>query len=808
MYEFENNDKWNDFWIKNKTFAFDRKNKTKPMFVIDTPPPNTSGGLHMGHVYWVCYVDFLARYKHMKGFNVFYPQGWDTQGFPTEIQVEKRYGKDLPRAEFYEKCKEFATEDIKILKDGMRRLGASFDESLEYITMSDSYRAKIQLSLILMYEKSLVYRAKHPVEWCPHCKSSVAREELDDIELKTTLNTVEFDIVNGNKSIEIATTRPELMHACVAIAVNPEDKRYKEFIGKSAIVPIFNSIVPIIEDEQIDMEFGTGAEMICTFGDKTDVIMYYKHKLDIKEALDEDGRLINAGEYTGLDTTTAKEKILSKLAEMKKLKSSKSMTHTVRVHHHCGTPIELLSEYQWFIKTKENVEKIREVAESINWIPRNEIQRLYDWINYIDWDWNISRKRVFGTPIPFWYCQDCGNIIPAKKEDLPLDPTSREPPVKKCPKCGSENIIGESDTCDVWVDSSITPLIISGWPDDKKLMARAFPADIRMQGKDIIRTWAFYTIFRTSILGENKPFENLLINGMILGPDGREMHKSLGNAISIESLLDKYPIDAIRLWVALSGTVNMDKVFSYKDIDFATKFLIKLWNSVNIVKMAQKDIKIKEPPHESFGVFDIWIMNRLNSIIKEVNKGYESFAVNEAMLKAVNFYWHEFCDYYLEEIKYRINSDNEKSKEAAAFTSKHVLLSLLKLFAPVIPYISEEIYAMFNEDKKSIFEQPLPEYVEELPGISYAINGVVFKSSLVDVPYEDIGALLNKVIAEVRQAKARNRKSLNLKIKAININIPSEYYISAKYAAPELEKICNAEEVNIEAGEFKVEVVF
>ncbi|MCL5102060.1 MAG: class I tRNA ligase family protein, partial [Candidatus Marsarchaeota archaeon] len=400
-YDPKEEEKWNDYWLNAEMFNFNKDETEKPIFVIDTPPPNTTGSMHMGQAYWVCYIDSIARYKRLKGFNVLYPQGWDTQGFPTEIETEKKFGKDMDRQAFYDKCVEVANSNIEVLRKSMRYIGASFDERYQYKTMDEDYRKKVQLSLLITYRKGMIYRADHPVEWCPYCVSSIAREETEEKERDTKLSHIRFDVEGKNETpIIIATTRPELLHACVAVAVNPSDERYKKLIGKKIKVPIFGREVKLIADESVEKDFGTGAEMVCTFGDKQDVMIYYKHKLELVRSEDQRGMLINAGKYTGMKAKDAREAILKELEAQKLLEKVEVIKQTVKVHDRCGTPVEMISEMQWFIKVKENAETIKEIAAQMKWIPESSEQRLKDWANFIEWDWNISRNRIFGTPIP------------------------------------------------------------------------------------------------------------------------------------------------------------------------------------------------------------------------------------------------------------------------------------------------------------------------------------------------------------------------------------------------------------------------
>lgn len=803
MYDPKSEERWNAYWRSKRMFLFDRDDKERPIYVIDTPPPNPTGGMHMGHASWTVYIDTLARYKRLKGYNVMYPQGWDTQGFPIELEVEKRYGREMPREEFYKRCVELANSNIKEIKSQMIRLGATFDESLEYVTMSDDYRRKVQLSLIENFKGGYVYRGIHPIEWCPRCMSSIAREEVREVESETTLNYIRF-VLKGKKGskeheIEIATTRPEMLHACVALAVGPNDERYTKFLGKSVIVPIFGTEVPVISDESIRSDFGTGAEMVCTFGDKNDISIYYRKKLNHIDAIDEGGRLKNAGKFSGMDAEKAREAVIEELRSEGHLIRSEGISHTVKVHDRCSAKIELISKMQWFIKTKEFASKIKESAASIKWYPESSQQRLIDWVDYIEWDWNISRSRIFGTPIPFWYCVDCNEIIVPKTDMLPVNPAYDKPPNETCPKCGSSNITGEREVCDVWVDSTITPLVISGWPDDKSMYKRAFPTSIRIQGTDIVRTWAFYTIFRTWTLTKQKPFDRIIVNPMILNEQGREMHKSEGTGISPEDLVEKYSIDSVRLWVVAGGGIGRDRPFSYAEMEHMKSFIVKLYNSAIFVKNALDDIKPpKEEPHKSFGIFDLWILNRLNSIIRDVDKDFESLNLYDASSKLINFYWHEFCDYYIENVKYRIREGADVSqgnRHAAAYTLLHVLNTSLTMLSPIIPHVAEEVNSMFKNE--SVFEREFPVYKPVESRSDYVINGLIFKSALPEADNEDAGAFLNIIIGEVRKEKARMRIALNREITRININVPEAYYTVVSIAKKELESICKARDLSI-----------
>ncbi len=798
MYDSNTEIKWDGIWREHKAFLFDEKSD-KPTYIIDTPPPFTNGALHMGQVFWVCYIDTIARYKRMQGYNVLYPQGWDAHGFPTELAVEQKYGKKLGREEFYNKCVEESTANISKMKEGMLRLGASFDERYEYLTISDDYITKVQLSLLQMHDNGFVYRAAHPVEWCVSCATTISREQAEEKESDTYLNYVNFKLKDSDAVMTIATTRPEMLHACVGVAVNSGDERFAKFLGKSVIVPLFDKEVKIFGDETVEKEFGTGAEMVCTFGDKADVTMYYKHKLDMVDAIDENGAIKNAGHFNGLGIKEARKKIVDALADSGALVKKEKIKHTIKIHDRCGTPIELISSLQWFIKIKDKAEKINEIAREIHWFPGFALQRLQDWSNFIEWDWAISRNRVFGTPIPFWHCEKCGEIVAAQKEWLPVDTLKRAPPIKACKKCGGQ-LAGETNTLDGWIDSSITPLVICGWPNKDE--SRSMPSSVRIQGTDIIRTWAFYTIFRTWALTGGKPWESIIAHSMILGTDGKEMHKSLGNGVYPSELLQKYTADAVRLWVSMSGAISKDKVFAYKDMDFAKNFINKLYNSALFVKKALDEAGApKAEPSKSMGIFDMWIMHRFNELVATVEKAYNEYNLYEASNAIINFYWHEFCDFYIENVKYRIYGKEpsmERSRHAAAFTLRYVLENSLKLIAPIIPHAAEEINSMFSNEY--LFKSHFPEHKDDSHEAGYAINGVLFQSDIIDVDFRDTGALLNQIISEVRKAKAKQHLALNYEISSIDVVVPSQYAKAVEHCKKELVNICKIKSVNIKAG--------
>ena len=757
--------KWIEYWTKNEILKFDERDRTRPVYSIDNPPNFTSGVLHMGHVLNYTWIDIVARYKRMRGYNVYLPIGYDCHGLPTELAVERELGVPKEdRERFRKACVELTLRNIEIMNEQFKRIGFCPDWRYFYKTMDDEYKRKVQLSLIMFYEKGLIYYKDFPVHWCTKCKTALAKAELGYITEEGKLYYIKLE-TNLGKPIIIATTRPELLPACVAVLVHPDDDRYLDFIVKEgeakAILPIFNREVPILTDEEVDMEFGTGAVYLCTYGDEADIRWQVKHNLKPVIILDRDGRFNEkAGPYKGMTIKEARRAIVEDLKKIGVLVKEEPYTHQVLAHTErssCKTPIEFIPTRQWFIKVRELTDLIVEKAREMKWYPPYMIQRLIDWANGLDWDWIISRQRIFGTPLPFWVCRKCGEIIPARKEDLPVDPVRDPPPVDKCPKCGSTEIEGVKDVCDCWVDSSITPLHISKWMEDEEFFKLTYPVTLRPQGYEIIRTWAFYTIFRCTILTGEKPFEELLINGMVLGSDGKMMSKSLGNYVSPEEVLEKYSADAIRQWSA-QASLGEDYSFQWKEIEYGQKFLTKLWNAARFIYMHIKDYSPEHSLDEiELTPIDHWILHEANNVIEKATKlmdAYRFIAINDVR----EFLWHVFCDHYLEAVKPRLYTPeqySEKQVKAAKFTLYHVLLTTLKLLAPITPFITEELYHRIYR-----------KYVK-VPSIH--LTSWPDKFDFVDEEKAETGKIVKEIIATVRRVKAANRISLKAEIPLLEI---------------------------------------
>ncbi|AGK60696.1 valyl-tRNA synthetase [Archaeoglobus sulfaticallidus PM70-1] len=743
--------KWLNLWDESM-YYFDW-NSRKPHYIIDTPPPYPTGSFHIGNTLNWCYIDFIARYKRMRGYEVMFPQGWDCHGLPTEVKVEEKHGiskNDVPRDVFRKMCVEFTEGNIKKMRETMKRMGFSIDWSNEYITMYPEYFKKTQISFVRMYDKGLIYRAYHPVIHCPRCQTTIALAEIEYKSGKTMLNYIKFD-----EDVVIATTRPELIPACVALAVHPDDERYKNIVGKEVTVPTTEYKVRVIADEEVDPEFGTGIVMICTFGDRQDVKWWKKHDLELRMILDRDGRLNEkAGRYQGLSIREARQKILEDLEKEGRVLKKEEIDHNVGTCWRCKTPVEIIAEEQWFVRIEHD--RILDGARKIKWIPEHMFSRLVGWVEGMEWDWVISRQRIFATPIPAWYCKKCGEILVAKEEWLPVDPTKDYPKIP-CPSCGSVEFVGEDDVLDTWMDSSITPLAITGWPYEHK----EYPTHLRPQGHDIIRTWAFYTILRSLALADEIPWYEIVINGMVLGEDGRKMSKSLGNIISPEEVIEKYGADALRQWAA-SGSTGSDVIFTWKEVVSASRFQQKFWSILRFSVNHLKGYKPDSKDAEKLRLADRWILSKLNRVIEKAINSMDSYRFDETLKAIRGFAWYDLADDYLEIVKSRLYSGSEEEKVGAKYALYKTISALIRMLAPFTPFLAEECWNIFckatESGNESVHKQSYPEVEEEF----------------IDDDAEERGELMRRIISEIRKLKHDRNMALNAPLKSVMIYTEKE----------------------------------
>jgi len=780
--------KWQKKWEEMGVYRFDWEDTQRPTFSIDTPPPYPSGDFHMGNVLNWTYFDIAARFKRMRGYNVFFPQGWDCHGLPTEVETEEHYGikkTEVPPEKFRKLCETFVNKYIQVMKNAVIRLGCSIDWSTEYKTMDPNYWRKTQLSFIILYKKGFIYRGSHPINWCPRCETAIADAEVEYETREGTLYYVKFKLEKDN-FLTIATTRPELLHACVTVAVHPSDERYQQYIGENVIVPIAERRVKIIAEEMVDPDFGTGVVMICTYGDKADVKSVTKHGLPVIMCINGTGKMNeNAGKYAGMTVEEAKKEIVRDIEKEGLLERREKLRQEVGVCWRCKTPIEILEREQWFMKTRVLVDELEKKALEIKWYPDYMKWRLIDWARSLDWDWVISRQRVFATPIPIWYCGKCGETILAEPEWLPIDPRVENPKINACSKCGSSVFLPERDVLDTWFDSSITCAVHAGWPDREDWL-RLFPADMHPSGADIIRTWAYYLMVRHLALFEEKPYKSCLINGMVLGSDGRKMSKSLGNFVATPDVFSKYGVDATRQWAASGGATGSDIPFRMQDVEFGWRFLIKLWNAARFASLQLRDYASEETA--KLEILDRWLLSKLERMTLKVTEALENCQFNVAMEEIRNFVWHTFCDRYIEAIKHRLYNPEVYGRErkiAAQCTLYTAVYRMIQLLAPISPHITEEIYqVLYAQDKKHksihLSSWPTPD------------------KEKIDEEAERYGNLIIALVGEIQREKAENRMPLNTPIKKLTIyagNRKSSQVLNQ--VKEDILGICKAEDIEI-----------
>ncbi len=764
-------EKWKKYWEKEKIYKFDVKNKKK-LYSVDTDPPTVSGAMHIGHAFHYAQEDFIVRFRRMFGENIFFPFGTDDNGLPTERLVEKINNvksKKMSRADFISLCLKTLKKITPQFILDWKNLGMSCDFDISYSTIDKHSQKLSQKSFIELFKKKEIYEKEFPSLWCPECQTSIAQAELEDKEFPSLFSTIKFSC--DEKDLLIATTRPELLGACVGIFVNPKDKRYNSFIGKKAKVPLFEHEVPIIGDESASIDKGTGAMMVCSYGDKYDVDAIYKHKLIPKIIFDEKGILILKN-YSGLKVKQAREKILEDLKSKNLIKEQKQIVHAVNCHDKCGTPIEFVSTKQWFIKVLDKKKKLIDLGKKIKWYPEYMQKRYINWVQGLEWDWNISRDRHFGIPIPVWKCE-CGEIILPDEKELPIDPIQIK---KKCSKCG-KIAMPEEKVLDTWATSSLTPQIASNLVGNNIKI----PYSLRPQAHDIIRTWAFYTIVK-SYLHENKiPWENVMISGFVrLG--GEKMSKSKGNVIDPQEVMEKFGSDALRFWAA-GSKLGEDLNYQEKDLVAGQRTINKLLNASNFVFMNLKDFDGKKP--KKLEVVDDLFLKELNSLVGDYMKQFEKYNYSFAKLNLENFFWKDFCDNYLEIVKKRVYTGTGDKRKSAQYTLYQSLLILLKLFAPIMPFITEEIY----QEHFKKFEKTKSIHLTEFP-----------KPNSFGV-YSDNLELFFSTLSEVRTEKTKAQKPMNAECM---ITLSPIQYKDIKDMLDDLKNVTNAKDIKEGSG-FEVE---
>ena len=783
--------KYNILWENSKIYKWNgEKDNT---FTIDTPPPTISGKLHIGHIFSYCHTDFIARFQRMLGKDVFYPIGFDDNGLPTERLVEQTYktrAKEVGREKFIEMCHEVIEKSKQEFKELFKSVGISYDWSLEYHTISKETVTLSQMSFIDLYNKGYAYRKMQPILWDPVDKTAIAQAEIEDKVFESSLNTIVFS-AEENEQIKIATTRPELLPACVAVFCHPEDARYTHLIGKTATVAITEEKVPIIADGKVKIDKGTGLVMCCTFGDELDIYWQQKHNLPMKIIVDQDGRINTQdvipphdaeiyNEINGLKVKEARKRVIEILTEKGLLIESTSISHSVKCAERSGAPLEVLPTYQWFIKTLDQKAQILDKVKECNWHPATMRKRMEVWIEGLNWDWCISRQRYFGVPFPVWYSKrkgEEGKIILAEARDLPIDP------LKDLPTGYSEEeVIPDQDVMDTWATSAITPQLSALAVNNELHLPnhrydKIFPADLRSQSHEIIRTWAFYTILKAHYHANSLPWKNIMISGWCLADDKKKMSKSKGNVITPHSILETYGADVVRYWAA-NSRLGVDTVYSENIFRIGKRLVTKLWNASKFVSMFMEK-------HQTVSInsisetMDKWILSKLYKVIDRATNNLLQFEYCEALGAIEEFFWKDFCDNYLELVKKRAygNTASSEANLSAKQSLAYVLNVILRLFAPFLPYITEEIYHQLYS-YNSVHNQSNWPSKEEL---------------IYDKHSEEMGDNSVQILNLVRKIKADNNVSVKHLIKRLTIKANIREDRLNQSTQDDLQTVCNAE---------------
>ena len=693
-------------WEKESLYDFNIDDQ-REIFTIDTPPPYPSGRpWHIGAAAHYSQIDMIARTARMMNYNVLFPIGIDRNGLPVEIYTEKKFKISMistPREKFTDLCR-IALDDLEAeMITTMKRMGLSGLFKQYYRTDSDEYRALTQSTFIELWKKGEVYQSSRPNNYCPKCRTTIADAEIFYQEIPSKLVYLKFYLKQQDEYVLIATTRPELLSSCQVVLVNPKDEKFKKLWNKEIRVPIFNNLVKIVKHPSAKMEFGSGAVMICSYGDYTDVLLFRELKLQEKISIDVKGRMTeNAEKYQGLKVNDAREKIIKDLQELDLVDRIENINHRTPCCERSKNPMEIIPMEEYYLKQLDHKNELLEIAKKLEFHPEEHRRRLIDWIEAISIDWPISRRRYNATEVPVWYCKQCN------EPNLPepgkyYRPWKEKPPFDTCKKCGNKEFIGDKRTFDTWMDSSISPLFITKYQKDNEFHKKSYPTKLRPQSKDIIRTWLHYTILRCNQLTGKTPFTHAWIMGYGVDERGEKMSKSKGNAIDPIPILERNGADMFRLWAASEVNLGSDFRVSEIKITGVGKFLSKLWN---ISKFISSFPVVEEEPLET----DKWILSELSTVIDESLDGYSDYNFFVPANKVREFIWNIFAPHYIELVKQRAYGMDfdEKSKRAAWSTLHICLKNSLLLLAPIVPFITDKIWREVYSDQsihKQIFQK-------------------------------------------------------------------------------------------------------
>jgi valyl-tRNA synthetase len=827
----EKETQWRETWKANRVYSWDPERPRQETFVVDTPPPTVSGSLHIGHVFSYTHQDLLARYQRMCGKNLCYPMGWDDNGLPTERRVQNLFGiqcnphlpydphwkaekkkdakqpiQEVSRRNFIEACGIVTAEDEAAFEDLWRNLGLSIDWELQYATIDEHCRTISQASFLEMVEKGFAYSIEAPTMWDVDFQTAVAQAEVEDRNKPGHFHDIRFTIDGGGDFV-ITTTRPEMLPACIAVVAHPEDPRYRPLFGKYAITPLFKARVPIMPAEHADPEKGSGILMVCTFGDAADVDFWKRSGLPIKQIIGRSGSLLpvcfGQGEFTSLEAETAqgnydqmaglsvaraRKKVVELLAAERLADGSSPLVaeprpieHPVKFYEKGDRPLEFVTTRQWFVKLLEHREALRAQGRKIQWHPSHMESRYQNWVEGLNQDWCISRQRYFGVPFPVWYPTDENGEalfeqpIFATATSLPVDPMSVAPPGYREEQRGKPNgFVGDPDVMDTWATSSLTPQIISHWGRDDARHAKIFPMDIRPQSHEIIRTWAFYTIVKAWIHSNDIPWSHVVISGWILDPDRKKMSKSVGNVITPQHLLEEYSADGVRYW-ASRARLGADTAFDEGVMKVGKRLCTKLFNASKFVLSQLERVNVDLDTLTADLItaeVDRDLFARLKRMVAQANRSFERFDYAAALEATEREFW-AFCDDYLELVKRRSYGEEETPDRSSALATLSLSLRMfLRLFAPFLPFITEEIWSWRfagSDGKEGSIHQARYPTVEEYRAIEEPRQANCYAAGV-------------EVLIKCRSAKTEGKKSLRWPISELKITGSQENLEALKVA--------------------------
>lgn len=692
-------------WVE-KGYFHDLPDADKEPFCIVIPPPNITGQLHMGHALDNTMQDIIIRFKRMQGFCTLWLPGTDHASIATEVKILQQLAEEgitkenLTRDEFLVKAWEWYEQYGGRIVEQLKRLGSSCDWQRQRFTMDEGCSKAVREVFVNLYEKGLIYQGDRMINWCTDCKTALSDAEVEYEEKASHLWHLRYPLTDGSGHIIVATTRPETMLGDTAVAVNPNDERYKDMVGKTIMLPLMNREIPIIADDYVESEFGSGAVKITPGHDPNDYEMGHRHDLEMINLLNEDGTMnANAGDYCGLSAKKARKKVVEDLDKLGLLEKTEDYNHNVGVCYRCSTTVDPLISKQWFVTMQPLADPAIKAVDdkNIKFVPERFDKIYYNWMNNIK-DWCISRQLWWGHRIPVWYCDECGHTMVAKQ-----DPSA-------CEKCGSKNIRQDEDVLDTWFSSALWPFSTLGWPDDTEDLKYFYPTNVLVTGYDIIFFWVARMIFSgLEHMGE-RPFENVVIHGLVRDAQGRKMSKSLGNGIDPIEIIEEFGADALRFALTANSSPGNDMRYNQSKIESARNFANKIWNASRFVLMNLGDDRPKEIDTSALDSADKWILTRLNTVVKEVTENLESFELGIALQKVYDFIWSEFCDWYIELSKSKLYEGTDEQKKNTNAVLYHVLISALKLLHPFMPFVTEEIYQGFEGTEATIMRAKFPEY--------------------------------------------------------------------------------------------------